>query len=38
VTYHGHVKDELVGRMLKEKCLSGRMKGMERDIEDLQEI
>jgi hypothetical protein len=29
-TYHGHVRDELVGRMLKEKCLLGGVRNMMR--------
>ncbi len=37
-TYHGHVRDELVSRVLKEKCLLGSVKNMVNNIEDLQEI
>jgi hypothetical protein len=32
------VRDELVSWALKEKCLSGSVKSMVNDIEDLQEI
>jgi hypothetical protein len=35
-TYHGHVRDELVSRVLKEKSLA--VKGMVNNIEDLQKI
>ncbi len=31
-TYHGHVRDELVSRALKERSLSGSVKGMINDI------
>jgi hypothetical protein len=31
LTYHGHVRDELVSRALKEKSLSGSVKGMIND-------
>ncbi len=36
-TYYGHVMDGLVSRALKEKCLSGSMRSMVNNIEDLQE-
>ncbi len=32
------MRDDLVSRALKEKCLSGSMKNMVNDVEDLQEI
>jgi hypothetical protein len=32
------VRDKLVGRMLKEKCLSSSVRNMVKDIEDFQEI
>jgi hypothetical protein len=37
-TYHGPMRDELVSRELKKKCLLGSVKNMVKDIEDLQEI
>jgi hypothetical protein len=37
-TYHGHVRDKMVIRALKEKCLMGNVKNMIKDIEDLQEV
>ncbi len=37
-TYHGHVRDKLVGRALKEKSLMGSARAMIDYIEDLQEI
>jgi hypothetical protein len=37
-TYHGHVRDELVCRILKEKCLVGDARMMVRDIDDLREV
>ncbi len=37
-TYHGHIRDELVSRTLKEKSLAGSVRTMVNDIEDLQEI
>jgi hypothetical protein len=38
VLYYGHIGDELVSRVLKEKSLSGSVKGIVNDIEGLQEI
>jgi hypothetical protein len=37
-TYHGHVRDELVCRILKEKSLAGDARMMVRDIDDLREV
>jgi hypothetical protein len=37
-TYHGHVRDELVCRILKEKSLGGDARMMVRDIDDLREV
>jgi len=37
-TYHGHVRDELVCRILKEKSLEGDARLMVRDIDDLREV
>ncbi len=37
-TYHGHVRDELVCRILKEKSLVGDARMMVRDIDDLREV
>ncbi len=36
-TYHGHVKDELVCRSLKERSLASSVKILVNDIEDLRE-
>ncbi len=36
-TYHGHVRDELVCRSLKERSLASSIKILVNDIEDLQE-
>jgi hypothetical protein len=36
-TYHGHVRDELVCRSLKEKSLASSVKILVNDIEDLRE-
>jgi hypothetical protein len=36
-TYHGHVRDELVCRSLKERSLTSSVKILVNDIEDLQE-
>ncbi len=36
-TYHGHVRDELVCRSLKERSLASRVKILVNDIEDLRE-
>jgi hypothetical protein len=36
-TYHGHVRDELVCRSLKEKSLASSVKILVNDIEDLKE-
>jgi hypothetical protein len=38
MTYHGHVRDELVSRAHKEKSLVGNAWAMINDIDDLQEI
>ncbi len=37
-TYHGHVRDELVCRALKEKSLTGSAGAMVNEIEELQEV
>jgi hypothetical protein len=37
-TYHGHVRDELVCRTLKEKSLASDVRVMVNDIDDLREI
>jgi hypothetical protein len=37
-TYHKYVRDELVSHVLKEKSLSGSVKSMVNDMEDLHEI
>jgi hypothetical protein len=37
-TYHGHIRDKLVSRALKEKSLTRNARSMANDIEDLQEI
>jgi hypothetical protein len=37
-TYHRHVRDELASCMLKEKSLSGSVRSMVNDMEDLHEI
>ncbi len=36
-TYHGHVRDELVCRSLKEKCLASGVRVLMNDIDDLRE-
>jgi hypothetical protein len=36
-TYHGHVRDELVCRSLKEKSLASSVKILVNDIDDLRE-
>jgi hypothetical protein len=36
-TYHGHVRDELVCRSLKEKSLASNVRLMVNDIDDLRE-
>jgi hypothetical protein len=36
-TYHGHIRDELVCRSLKEKSLASSVKILVNDIEDLRE-
>jgi hypothetical protein len=36
-SYHGHVKDELACRALKEKSLASSVKVLVNDIEDLRE-
>ncbi len=38
VLYHGHVRYELVGRVLIEKSLTVSARAMVNDMEDLQEI
>ncbi len=37
-TYHGHVRDELVCRSLKEKSLASNVRLMVNDIDDLREV
>ncbi len=37
-TYHGHVRDELVCRCLKEKSLASNVRVMVNDIDDLREV
>jgi hypothetical protein len=37
-TYHGHVRDELVCRSLKEKSLASNVRMMVNDIDDLREV
>jgi hypothetical protein len=37
-TYHGHVRDELVCRTLKEKSLTSDVRMMVNDIDDLREV
>jgi hypothetical protein len=37
-TYHGHVRDELVCRSLKEKSLASHVRQMVNDIDDLREV
>jgi hypothetical protein len=37
-TYHGHVRDELVCRSLKEKSLASHDRQMVNDIDDLREV
>ncbi len=37
-TYHTHVRDELVSRTLKEKCLSAAVKMLVGDMEELEEV
>jgi hypothetical protein len=37
-TYHGHVRDELVCRSLKEKGLASSVRILVNDIEDLKEV
>ncbi len=37
-TYHGHVRDELVCRSLKEKSLAGSVRMLVNDIDDLREV
>jgi hypothetical protein len=37
-TYHGHVRDELVCRSLKEKGLASNVRMMVNDIDDLRKI
>jgi hypothetical protein len=37
-TYHGHVRDELVCRSLKEKSLASNVKLIVNDIDDLREV
>ncbi len=37
-TYHGHVRDELVCRSLKEKSLASSVRILVNDIEDLREV
>jgi hypothetical protein len=37
-TYHGHIRDKLVGRALKEKSLMESARAMINDMEDLQKI
>jgi hypothetical protein len=36
--YHGHVRNELVCRALKEKSLAGSARAVLNDIKDLQEV
>jgi hypothetical protein len=37
-TYHGHMRDELVCRSLKEKSLAGHARQTVNDIDDLREV
>ncbi len=37
-TYHGHVRDELVCRSLKEKSLASNIRLIVNDIDDLREV
>jgi hypothetical protein len=37
-TYHGHVRDELVCRILKEKSLASNVRLVVNDIDDLREV
>ncbi len=36
--YHVHVRDKLVCRTLKEKCLPATAKALEGDMEKLEEV
>jgi hypothetical protein len=38
MTYHGHVRDKLVSRAIKEKSLARNVLSLVNDIEDLQKI